>query len=236
MNNFQRKFYKFLIKSNIFYCPQCGKKNHSYYNSLCHNCRKELNFISSNYCYSCGGELDGALAICSKCLKEKKRTFLHAISIFPYQKFNRELLLSYKNGGKIELSRFFAKTAANKLKRINLDFDLIIPIPLHWTKQLQRGYNQSEFLAELIAAKLNKPCVKKGLKRVKRARQQKQLNSLERHQNLRNAFLADSKIVASQKVLLIDDIFTTGATLENASSALKKAGASVVYVLTIARA
>ena len=93
-----------------------------------------------------------------------------------------------------------------------------------------------KFLAELIARGMNKPFTAKAIKRIKRAKQQKQLNSVERHKNLKNAFKANPKIVKGQRVLIIDDIFTTGATLDNASIALKKAGAVVVYALSIARA
>ena len=236
MNSLQRKFYKFLIRSNIFQCPICGGKNHSSYNRPCRECRRKIKFISDNYCYSCGGELDGALAICSKCLREKKRQFLQAVSLLPYQQFNRELILSFKNGGKIELATFFARLAVSKLKRLEIDFDIVLAVPLHWSKKQRRGYNQSEFLAELIAEGMRKPFALRAIKRVKKGKQQKQLNSVERHKNLKNAFLADPKIVKGKKVLLIDDIFTTGATVDNVSIALKKAGAIAITVMTIARA
>ena len=236
MKIIKRKFLKFLIKSNIFYCPICGNKNHSFYNRPCNNCRKKMNFIPDNFCYGCGGELDGALAICSKCLKEKKRNFLKAISIMPYQQFNRELILSYKHGKKIELARFFAHHAANKLRRLDIEFDLVVAIPLHWVKKHQRGFNQSEILAQLIAQNLDKEFSNSALKRPKKAQQQKQLNSVERHKNLRNAFKANSKIVSDKTILLVDDVFTTGATVDNAARILKKSGATTVYVLTIARA
>jgi ComF family protein len=107
---------------------------------------------------------------------------------------------------------------------------------LHWLKEYQRGFNQSELLARLIAQNLNKNFSNSALKRPKKAQQQKQLNSVERHKNLKNAFKANSKIVADKKILLIDDVFTTGATLDNAAIILKKAGATAVYVLTIGRA
>ena len=126
--------------------------------------------------------------------------------------------------------------AVNKLKRVGCDFDIVLAVPLHWSKKQRRGYNQSEFLAELIAKSMKKPFESKAVKRVKKGKQQKQLNSIERHKNLKNAFVADSKILQGKKVLLIDDIFTTGATVDNVSISLKKSGAIAIYVLTIARA
>ncbi len=236
MKTIERKFYKFLIKSNIFHCPVCGEKNHSCFNRLCKNCRSKLKFVPQNSCYSCGGELDGALALCTKCLKEKKRAYLRGITLMPYGEFNRELILSYKQGGKTELARFFARLMANKIRRENLDFDIICAVPLHWTKKFSRGFNQSELLAELIAKNLNKIFEPKAITRIKKGLAQKELKSSDRHKNLRGAFRADPNKVKGKKVLLVDDIFTTGATLDNTAIALKKAGASLVYVISIGRA
>lgn len=217
-------------------CPICKAKNHSYFNDLCENCKSKLQFFGKDSCYSCGGDLDGALAICSKCIRERKRSFIAATSVLPYQDFNRELIISFKSNNKPELAHFLAQIATKKLIAQNWEFDLVTVVPLHWSRLFKRKFNQSALLGELIAKNVQKSLKIKAIKRVKKGLVQKQLNSAERHKNLKNAFQANSKLVKGKRILLVDDVFTTGATLDNASIALKKAGATAVFVLTIARA
>lgn len=195
-------------------------------------------FFSDICCPVCGGELDGVLACCSKCMKEGRRPFIEGASVFAYHAYGKELVLAFKGKSVLSLARVFAAMASERLREnySHWDFDIIVPVPLHWTRKFYRSFNQSELFAAFLAKELNVPSVPKALRRIKRARSQKFLSGEERHRNLKNAFCAAANIVGGRKILLVDDIFTTGATLSCCSEELLNAGAAKVYVLSIARA
>jgi ComF family protein len=113
--------------------------------------------------------------------------------------------------------------------------DAVVPVPLHWSRRLERGYNQSVVLARAVAARLNLPCRLGWLRRVRPTPRQAFLDPEERRANLRDAFRA-GRAVKNRSILLIDDVLTTGTTANEASRALRKAGAVRVVVATAARA
>ena len=225
-------------KLNFLACPACNTGNGHGINDLCDDCREKLMFFSDLCCKSCGGELDGVLGCCSKCLKEGERPFIEAASIFAYREFGKEIILKYKSKGVVSFSRIFGRMAVKRITENypHWNFDIIVPVPLHWTRKFTRTYNQSELPAKFISRELNKPCVPDALKRIKRTKNQKFLSGKERHKNLRNAFKANRKYIENKKILLIDDVFTTGATLSCAAEELLNNGAEYVYVLSFARA
>ena len=118
----------------------------------------------------------------------------------------------------------------------NSDFEAIVPIPLHRTRQRQRGYNQSALLARELARHLQRPVIEDSLVRIRATAPQVDLNAQARQENVRDAFRCVSRNLSGKRVLLIDDVCTTGATLEAASSALRAGGASSVWAYTLARA
>jgi ComF family protein len=114
---------------------------------------------------------------------------------------------------------------------------LLIPIPLHPSRQAQRGFNQSELLARRLGALWRIPVANRALRRVSSTKPQTELRRVERRRNVRNAFaLAQPDAIAGRHVLLIDDIYTTGATVAEAARVLRRGGAGKVGVLTAARA
>ena len=124
---------------------------------------------------------------------------------------------------------------SEKFKTEKLYVDLIIPVPLCEKRLKLRGYNQSELLGKEIAKNLSLPLITNSLYRVKETLQQTKLNIMERQSNLKDAFVVKKKkMVKGKSVLLIDDVYTTGATSTEYARMLKLAGASAVYVLTVA--
>ena len=111
--------------------------------------------------------------------------------------------------------------------------DIIMPIPLHPRRLEKRGYNQAGVLAEALGKKLGIPVDEKNLKRRKNTKPQKELNHRERQKNMKNAFIVRKKL-KEENILLVDDIYTTGSTIEEAAKELKKAGAQNIFFLTIA--
>ncbi len=117
----------------------------------------------------------------------------------------------------------------------NRRIDAITPVPLHWFRTWQRGYNQAAILSRLIAKQLQVNCIT-PLRRIRYTRQQARMDLTQRRKNVHGAFaVANRKAVVNQRLLLVDDVFTTGATLAAATAVLLDAGAASVSVLTIAR-
>ncbi|MBR2723373.1 MAG: ComF family protein [Lentisphaeria bacterium] len=222
---------------NLLSCPACGTGNGSGINDLCEECRSKLIFFSGRCCKNCGGELDGVLHCCSKCLREGERPYLEAVSVFAYCGEGKDFVLDFKSNHILPYGRIFAKMLSERIKQHkNWDFDIIVPVPLHWTRKLSRTFNQSELVAKFMADNLMRHCCPAALRRVTHTRSQKFLSDKERHKNLQGAFQADSNSVKNKKILLVDDIFTTGATMSAAAEALLNAGAKCVYAASIARA
>lgn len=109
----------------------------------------------------------------------------------------------------------------------------IIPIPLHRSKMRKRGYNQAELLAKQLSECMGIPIEKDVLYRIKKTRPLKEMNGEQRHRNLKGAFAVSKSWNPRQNILLIDDIYTTGSTIERAAGILKKAGVKNVYFLTL---
>lgn len=203
-------------------------------------------------CACCGAALphDDACRVCPACAGRirlasgpvlRPVNFRHVEFIRSgcvYEGPARELLRKFKYGGRDYLSGFLAKTliyALNSEPRF-AEADAVVAVPLHWTRRLARGYNQSELLAREAAQYLGKPLLRGALARSRKTLPQFHLSRAERLENLRGCFSVRGRAaVKGKKLLLVDDICTTAATLEECARALRKAGASKVFGLTAAR-
>ena len=118
----------------------------------------------------------------------------------------------------------------------SLNYDLIIPVPLHWIKEYSRGFNQAELIGRKISDKFNIPLSKTSLKRIRATPSQIGLSLKERTNNVKGAFSArSSQELSGKRILLVDDVMTTGATVNECSRILLQAGAREVFVYTLAR-
>jgi competence protein ComFC len=129
-----------------------------------------------------------------------------------------------------------SKPLINLACQLNWDLDMVVPVPLGAARQKERGYNQASLLARPLAMQLNLNYRSKALLRVRETQSQIELNREQRKLNVAGAFRADPKNVAGKNVLVIDDVTTTGSTLDSCADALLYAGAGKVYGLTLARA
>jgi ComF family protein len=120
-----------------------------------------------------------------------------------------------------------------RLEALPWTIDMLVPVPLHPQRLHERGYNQAQLLCETLAMQSGLPVITAALTRQLATRPQVGLNAEQRHDNMRDAFAAVGELVAGRTVLLIDDVFTTGATLDSCAQALLHAGASAVYGLTV---
>ncbi|GHT90094.1 hypothetical protein FACS1894113_5610 [Alphaproteobacteria bacterium] len=133
----------------------------------------------------------------------------------------------------MDVARKCCLMLTSKYERFIFDADFIIPVPSFWTRTLRRGFNPADIIAIELSKNLNIPLDLKALKRIRKTEYQKNKTKVEREKNIENAFLCEGNI-RGKKILLIDDVMTTGTTLNECAKALKMAGASVVVGLTIA--
>ena len=218
-----------------FPCLGCGGEPLGPPNTLCQDCQSKLGLLKGPYCPGCGAVLDGVLAICGKCLNEGRRPWKGAVALFDMNGEGKELLHRYKYQDCPELARAFGHLAAAVLRERGPAFDMIVPTPLHWTRQWSRGFNQAQLLCERVSAELGVPTVG-ALRRIRRTKQQAKLKRSERLKNLVGAFSASGGDICKNKaILLVDDVMTTGSTLTAAAEALLAAGASEVNIMVLAR-
>ena len=159
--------------------------------------------------------------------------------LFPYEGIIREKLIQYKFQGKSYLSTFFAKILQNheKMSRLLEKYDIIIPVPMYSKKEKLRGYNQTALIAKEIAkAYQNLIYDGKSLQKIKDTKMQSSLNKKQRKNNIKNAYnVTNQQKIKDKKIVLLDDIYTTGATANECSKMLKQAGAKEILVVTIAK-
>lgn len=221
-------------------CALCGKILNTSETFVCNSCNAEDIFLKEPLCFSCGKPLESEeQELCSDCKKHPK-IFKKGIGLCSYQGKVKQSLWAIKYKNQKEFIDFFiVETICRKRKLLmNLGVDCIVPVPLHPKKKRQRGFNQAEVFAEGIGKSIKVPVTKKLVKRNVYTKPQKVLNSSERRKNLRNAFVGDKKqyqiLGKPKRILVIDDIYTTGATAEGVTKALMNLGALEVYIFCIA--
>jgi ComF family protein len=206
---------------------------------VCRTCLSKPEPLAAEYfCVQCRSPFRSAYPLdeqgrCGLC-RRGARGFDAAYSFGFYEAELRELIHLFKYGRVQTLAKPLGRLLALALPR-DQRFDLIVPMPLHWRKRWQRGFNQSELLAGEIGRRTHVP-VKNALRRVRFTSSQAGLTNAKRRSNVSGAFLAGKRsLLKGKHVLLIDDVMTTGATAASCARALKLAGARQVTLLTLAR-
>jgi competence protein ComFC len=211
-------------------CIECAK----FGSLLCEGCIKKLPWIMPPFCRKCGKpETSGEL--CSSCWSAT--ISIDGIrSAFRFEGTIRKTIHEFKYYNLKALSNAIAELLFTYLKNNPVPGDFLLPVPLHRRRLHQRGYNQSYLIARELGKLINLPILQKGLIRITDSKPQAQASNVsERLRNVYNAFSCSSTIFSGKRLILIDDVCTTGATLEACTIALKAAGASQVWGLTIAR-
>lgn len=214
-------------------CPVCDRISQT---GICSSCKKKLLRIDRDYCLKCGKPLtDSRKEYCPDC-RRHHHVFDRNRALFSYQGPLRISVYQIKYGNRRDFARVYgqeiAVTFSQWIRQRNIT--QIIPIPLHPSRYRERGYNQAAVIAREIGKNLGIPVKQHVLRRVKKTQPQKLLAGNYRNENLRQAFALYPKAFPGENVLLVDDIYTTGATLDAAAACLKKAGAKHVYGVTVA--
>lgn len=208
--------------------------------SLCGTCWAQVAFIADPACAACDRPFEYFTqehALCAACVKERPLPGVLK-SALVYDEISRPLLMRFKHGDGTSLAPMLAKWMALRGADLLKDADLIIPVPLHWTRLLARRYNQAALLCREIDFLTHVPWDPHILKRVKRTPSQGHLSKVQRLSNVAAAFQVPEHLrpkVKDKRIVLIDDVMTTGATLGACAKALIAAGARQVDGLVLAR-
>ena len=232
------KFGKFilnLIFPNKIKCIFCGEELNEHCEIYCEECAETLPFITS-CCERCGLPMsEEHLEVCNSC-KRQNYNFLKARSVFSYTNQPLSLVRKVKFRGKKVFIPEMAKLMYEKFLSLNFKVDLIAFVPMHSEKEKVRGFNQSKILAEEFSRLSNIP-VTYCCEKVLNTQNQRDLSFEKRKENIKDAFKVKSDLkheIKDKVVLIIDDVFTTGATTNELALTLKRAKAKDCYVLTFA--
>ncbi len=204
------------------------------FEKVCETCKGKIKIMEEPTCMKCGKMVESPLVeYCHDC-ENSEFTFLRNRSVFPYTGTIRKAMHDFKYAHRKENALFFGQAINNYLGEWmkSLQVDAVIPVPLHKKRKRRRGYNQALLLAEIVGRYLDVPVDANILTRYGNTKPQKELGRKERKINLEKAFKISQNELQYYRVLLIDDIYTTGATLEGAAGVLKAAGVEEIYCVT----
>ncbi len=207
---------------NLLYPLKCGICNKICENYICENCKRNLSKIEF-----------------TKIKKYLVKSLDEQLYIFNYEGIIREKIISYKFKDKAFLYEFFCEIILKnkKICRFLESYDIIIPVPIHKIRKNERGYSQTELIAKKVAENFNNlKYENNNLIKIKNTKPQSKLCENDRKYNLINAYEVKNKLqIKNKKIVLLDDVYTTGSTANECSKALKNAGASKVGIITIAK-
>ncbi|SPP63312.1 ComF family protein [Nitrospira lenta] len=208
---------------------------------FCTTCWETIAPLRLARCSQCDRPLPSPIALtyspthrCHHCVV-RPPAYAKAWTLYPYLPPLQDAICLFKYRGKVSLAKPLGQLLINALPAA-LDADLVIPVPLHPTRLREREFNQSLLLADQVATHLHLPLSFTNLVRSVPSEPQSTLSRKERMKNLRRAFIIRRpELVAQKRILLIDDVFTTGTTVNECAKVLRKAGADAIFVLTLAR-
>ena len=233
---------------SLLLAADCGVCQHplepSNITFVCIDCWSKIKWLKDPYCSKCSRPLSSTFKsiptfLCPECRRQNvhfNRAFIPTL----YEGVMKKVIHLLKYNKKTGIMRTLEKIIRSYLNCLNSSFpclDLVVPIPLHRKKLRERGFNQAELIAKVVAKHLQVRLTKGNLKRTKATISQTSLDRKERKRNLREAFTVKNRDEFQAKnVLLVDDVYTTGTTIKEAAKVLKQARVKDVYVFALARA
>lgn len=231
----QRRYFYPMIK--LIYPTRCVLCNEviSWKEEICDECRLRLSYVQSPYCLRCGKEIvDEEQEYCRDC-EENPKSFLQGFPAMNYKDPLPDAIAAFKYHNRRQGAGYFARqiVRCRGEQILAANPEVLVPIPIHKRKKRQRGYNQAELLTRELGACLKIPVDTTILCRTQYTLPQKKLDAKSRELNLKKAFFSNERIVKYKSVMLVDDIYTTGATIEACTKLLKKHGVKDVYYTSI---
>ncbi len=211
------------------FCAICGGRTKS--GPVCERCSAAMTKIGEKFCPECGSPITGDF-----CSRHRDAVYPQFLPAFDFGDRVRELIHKLKYSGRRDIGRFFGDIilGLEQADPIWGRIDGLLPVPLHKLRMRDRGYNQSEIIAEPISKATGIPMFSKSIKRVRNTSSQTKLNAKERENNIAGAFMVSERLTG-KKLAIIDDVITTGATTKELASAIKQAGGEVVCAMCVAR-
>ena len=214
-------------------CPICDKVQSR--REICSGCRKKVKYIREPRCMKCSKQLaDGEREYCRDCEK-RRHLFVQGRALYEYGSV-AGALYKFKYKGKREYGEIFGEELAfflgDYIRRLGPD--ALIPVPMYSGKRRARGFNQAQILADSLGRHLNLPVEANLVKRVRNTRALKALNPKERLNNLKNAFILEGNGVKLNTIIIVDDIYTTGSTIDAVTKVFLDAGVKNIYFVTLA--
>ncbi len=233
INVAMQKFGKFLYPDVCLYCNGKGEDGLD----LCRRCYENLPWIT-HACMRCASPLSGAsAAVCGAC-SNRDLYFDSALAPLLFDQFVRDAVYQFKFSNKLNYGILLARLLERHIRKQDLTApDVLLPVPLHRRRLRKRGFNQALQIARTLNKSLNSSISFKDVRRIRETHAQMELPAAERYANVRNAFaLRTSKPLFKGKcVAVIDDVMTTGSTVNELAKCVKKAGAEKVHVWCVAR-
>ena len=216
-------------------CPVCDKAVMPFGSLVCETCGGKTAYIKEPYCMKCGKELAEAEAeYCGDCMRHR-HLFDRGRAVFAYKSIS-DSLYRFKYRGRQEYAAYYAACMADRLGEWILQCrpDALVPVPIHPSKRRTRGYNQAEALARELGELLHIAVDTGLIKRVRKTTPMKELSVSERQNNLKRAFKICRNDVKLNTIIIIDDIYTTGSTIDAMSRELRRAGVKRIYFAALA--
>ncbi|WP_341756862.1 MULTISPECIES: ComF family protein [unclassified Candidatus Tisiphia] len=231
------RFYNYLIDYILpARCLSCAEVTDTK-EDFCQDCWKKLDFITKPYCIVCGCRLDISILddmCCTKCFQHKPHYNISR-SLIKFNENSKKIIHTFKYQDKTILAKTFSKLFYRQYYNEIQEVDLIIPVPMNRFKRLFRMYNPALVLAIEISKLLKRPLSPDVLIKSRWTKSQTFLSKKEREKNLSNSLILNKKYqITGQRILLVDDLLTTGTTINKCTKILKESGAENVYVMTIA--
>ncbi len=208
--------------------------------SACADCSNEIEYcMSVPYCKVCGKPLKAGteVNVCSKCRKQTNRWFEKIRSAFVYKDNARLVVIRYKSSGNTYYGAAFAAYLEAVVKNCysKVKFDMVISVAPRRNRMRKQRFDQAEYLAKLLAKRLSIPFCRKVLYQKEERRKQSELGFAERWDNIKgNIGVKKKKEIKDKVILLVDDVCTTGATINESAAVLRREGAKAVYAVTVA--
>ena len=220
-------------------CPQCDRilpKGQR----ICESCYQEIRFEHDPRCMKCGRSLKGGAygteqVLCADC-EAHPHIYDHGYPLAEYHSV-AHALFRMKYAGRRQNAEFFGDEIVRRLGRelLSLRADMLVPVPLHPARRRKRGYNQAADVARVISRRLNIPVREDLIERVKNTAPMKQSDERQkRRNNLKNAFQLKGNDVKCKRIIIVDDIYTSGSTIDAVAEEFRKAGASGIFFVTVA--
>ncbi len=215
-------------------CPVCNRIVSPFGADICTDCIQKLTFVNEPVCARCGKPLDEEGDLCSDCAN-MDHVYEKGCAALVYDEYISKSIYRFKYNGKQEFSHFYGRIMSERLGDIikSWNVEAIVPVPVHRSKLKKRGYNQAALIAKELSKRLKIPVNEALVIRTADTKVQKNLGARERQNNLKGAFKVPRNSVELNTVLIVDDIYTTGATVDSVARCLKGAGVSSVYSATL---